>query len=162
MKVELSSWLYSSTRLILVINELQTYANWYGHEDIRGRVGLGIQVENAPKLSVASLELLADIQKEQTITGATFDELIAALQKIREEAPTITMVLAGIASEPVKQRLVGWVRQEISHQALVTFQCDSTLLGGLVVRMGSHVYDWSFRKKILDQKDEFTKVLNRV
>ena len=50
----------------------------------------------------------------------------------------------------------------VAPDVLVNFQFNATILGGMVVRYGSHVYDWSFRRQILAKRDTFPEVLRRV
>lgn len=162
MTFNLTPWLSSPMRLTQVEGELQQYALWYAHSKIQRQVGAGNSTADAPKLSVPTLALLAEVQKEQAITGDSFDDIIARLKTITQTAPSVTVTLAAAPSEGLKQTIVSWMRTQVDPNALVTFQLNSAMLGGLVVRLGSHMYDWSFRRQILDKKGQFAEVLNRV
>jgi F0F1-type ATP synthase delta subunit len=50
----------------------------------------------------------------------------------------------------------------VAPNMLVDFKFNSTMLGGMVVQYGSHIYDWSFRQRILDARDKFPEVLRSV
>ncbi len=162
MTFNLTPWLSSPMRLHQVESELQEYAIWYSHSKVQRQVGSGQAGADAPKLSVQTLALLAEIQKQQPVTGDSFEAIMARLKQIGETAPTVTVTLAASPSEGLKKTIVGWLREQVNPNALVTFQINSAILGGLVVRLGSHLYDWSFRRQILDKKGQFAEVLNRV
>jgi F0F1-type ATP synthase delta subunit len=70
--------------------------------------------------------------------------------------------LAAPPSNGIKKTLVAWCRKNIATDILVNFDFNSTLLGGMVVRYGSHVFDWSFRRKILEEHSKFPGVLRNV
>jgi F0F1-type ATP synthase delta subunit len=44
----------------------------------------------------------------------------------------------------------------------VNFNYNRSLLGGMVVRAGSRVFDWSFRRQIIGAEEKFTEVFHRV
>jgi F0F1-type ATP synthase delta subunit len=162
MTFNLTPWLNSPMRLGQVIAELQDYALWYAHNKIQRQFDDVKPSADTPKLSVQSLALLAQIQKEQPVKGESFDEILVRLTQISQTAPVVTVTLAAIPSEGLKQAIVQWLRDHIDPNVLVAFQLNSALLGGLVVRLGSHIYDWSFRRQIVEQKNRFAEVLNRV
>ena len=90
------------------------------------------------------------------------DELIATLEVYRKTATTVTITLAAPATSEIKKTLVNWCRHNISADILVSFQFNATILGGMVVRHGSRVFDWSFKRQILAARANFPEVLRRV
>ncbi len=162
MTFDLTPWLSSPLRLKQVIIELQAYSQWYMHNKVQRQVGAGRPSTDVPKLSVPALALLARVQQGQPVSGESFEDIIARLKQIGDTAPAVTIILAAMPSEGLKQTIVQWLRDQINSNTLVTFQLNSGLLGGMVVRLGSHIYDWSFRRQILEQKQHFAEVLSRV
>jgi F0F1-type ATP synthase delta subunit len=45
---------------------------------------------------------------------------------------------------------------------LVTVRFNSTIAGGMVVRLGSRMYDWSWRRLLMEQRSNYAEVLRRV
>jgi len=62
----------------------------------------------------------------------------------------------------IQKNLVNWCRENIAPNILITFQFNATLLGGMVIRHGSNIFDWSFRRQILAARNNFPEVLRRV
>jgi hypothetical protein len=118
----------------------------------------------AAKILLASwaAQVNAGTNGGQALTSANLDELVLELQDIIDMAPTITITLAAPASAGIKKSLVTWCRANIAPDALVSFGFNATLLGGMVVRFGSHLYDWSFRRQILQNRAKIPEVLRRV
>jgi F0F1-type ATP synthase delta subunit len=88
--------------------------------------------------------------------------LLEDLEDYLETAPHISITLAAPASKKLKQALMDWCRTNINADILVDFSFNSSLLGGLVVRYGSHIYDWSFKRQLMANLSKFPEVLRRV
>lgn len=161
MKLSLPDSLSSPEDLRAVILEVRDYARWFADTDIKRRVG-SKKIADAPAVSPAATELIEGWGAKQSLSRQRFDELIAALERFRDRAPVMTITLAAPATSDVKQTLVGWCRKNISGDTLVVFRFNSALLGGMVVRHGSRIFDWSFRRQILENRGKFPEVLRRV
>jgi hypothetical protein len=141
--------------------EVRDYARWFSHAVVKMHIN-GTRIPKPPAVSQAASELIHDWGAKQPLNQKSLDELIAALETFQEKAASITITLAAPAGNDLKQQLVGWCRQNISPEILVSFRFNATLLGGMVVRYGSHVFDWSFRRQILANRAKFPEVLRRV
>lgn len=141
--------------------EVRGYAKWFAHNEIKDRAHAA-NAAPPPAISPAAQELLRSWSSKTLLTPQRLDELLAALAAFKAAAPTMTITLAAPPPKSVKETLVAWCRQNIKPDMLVNFQFNSTLCGGMVVRIGSHVYDWSFRRQILEAKHTFPEVLRRV
>ena len=71
----------------------------------------------------------------------------------------LTITLASPASLEAKEALAKWCRENLHSEILISFQYSSAILGGMILRTGSKIYDWSFRKKITENSKPFTEVL---
>lgn len=171
MKLSLPDSVSSIQDLRSLTAEVRQYAKAYSHAAIKQQLGVPAADQPAPvAVSPACAELLngwagttkAAQNSPATITAAKLDELIACLTELETTAPAITITLAAPAAGSLKQALVAWCRANIEANILVSFQFNSTILGGMVVRYGSRVYDWSFRRQILAGRDKFPEVLRSV
>jgi hypothetical protein len=161
MKVKLPPSIASTQDLTALTNEVREYSKWYAHEEIKKRVSVK-HVSEAPVLTKGASELLRDWKSTQQISRQSLDLLISTLEEYSKNAPSITITLAAAPTSGIKTSLVSWCRENLAPEIMVTFQFNATLLGGLVVRHGSHVYDWSFRRQILAARDKFPEVLRSV
>lgn len=161
MKLTLPATVSSPQDVTALLLELQQYARWFAHNGIKARLGTK-HATKPPVLSDAALALVRASTGKDLLNQKTLDELVTALTEHHSSATTITITLAAPATADVKKALVGWCRDNIASDILVSFQLNTSLLGGLVVRYGSHIFDWSFRRQILANKQQFPEVLRRV
>lgn len=162
MTSSLPASIVSNQDLTMVIREIQDYVTWATHQTIKRRAGSKAPVGNAPELTAAATDLISAWGKSRGATADSYRQLVENLERIAKTAPSINITLAAPAPQTVKEHLVAWCRSNISQNVLVTFGFNHTLLGGMVVRAGSHIYDWSLRRKLIDNGGAFTEVLRRV
>lgn len=161
MKLSLPASVASAQDLGALLIETRAYSRWFAHESIKQRIKGGT-LAKAPAQSAALQELIKSWTGGGTLTQTKLDALIAALENYRKHAPTITITLAAPATGTIKTTLVSWCRKNITEDVLVSFEFNATILGGIVVRSGSHVFDWSFRRQLLGARQAFPEVLRRV
>lgn len=162
MKLRLPDTIASAQDLGALIVEARNYSRWFAHESIKQRVGGKTKAAPAPALTSAMSELLHGWTGTGTFTQTKLDALIAALETYRKSATSVTITLAAPATGAIKTSLVTWCRANISPDVLISFEFNATLLGGMVIRSGSRVFDWSFRRQILAARQNFPEVLRRV
>lgn len=162
MKLKLPKSVASPQDLSALILEIKAYAKWYAHESIKMRFSSSQTTEGQPVLSSGASELIRTWFGGKTPNRLGFDGLIRTIEQYQKSSQLVTVTLAAPAPNSLKGTLVEWFRNNVSPDILVSFQINSTLLGGMVVRYGSRVFDWSFRRQILDNKDAFPEVLRRV
>ncbi len=159
--IKLPDTICSPQDLTALILEIREYARWFEHESVKQRTGSSTR-STQPVLSVTTTALLRSVSTNGTLQPARLDSLIHELEDYKASAPTITLTLAAPAPERLKTELTAWCRTELSPNILVSFEYNRTLLGGMVVRYGSHVHDWSFRRALLTTNVKFSEVLARV
>ena len=151
----------SSQDLTSLILEVRSYAKWYSQYATAAKVKAKYK-EEQPELSPTASELIRSWGKQSPLSQKRLDDLITTLEKTAKHAPVMTITLAAPATAEVKRTLVGWCRTNIHQDILVTFQFNSTILGGMVLRFGSKIYDWSFRRTILNERHRFGELLSDV
>lgn len=161
MKIKLPNNVSSAQDLKALTGEIKEYSRWYSHNAIKKQVG-GKVSSDQPALSPSAVELLNSWGAEKPLSQESINELIEGLVLFSAHAPSLAITLAAPPPNSLKITLVAWCRENIAPDALVTFQFNATLLGGMVVRSGSHIYDWSFRRQILEARGRFPEVLRRV
>jgi hypothetical protein len=162
MKLKLPDTIASEQDIAVLAAEIKSYAKWYAHEAIKRRVSGTSSSKNEPDLSPAAREVLRALDQASGLGRQSFEQLIKMLESYAKSSPTVLITLAAPATAPVKTKLIGWCRQNIADNVLVSFKYNSTILGGLVVRYKSRVFDWSFRRQILESAHNFPEVLRRV
>ena len=161
MKINLPNNVASSQDLTDLILEIQDYARWFEHESIKVKISIK-HVSKSPILSPSATQLIHESESKQPLTMQKLDEILSLLKNYSNNSPTITFTLAAPATNDIKLSLVDWCRKNILPNTLVNFKFNSSLLGGMVVHCGSHIFDWSFRRQILENRDRFPEVLRNV
>lgn len=161
MNLKLPDTVFSSQDLNGLILEIHEYTKWLQHESIKQRVNASKSSDH-PVLTTAASDLIRQSNDGKDPSRAQLEDLIQTLKNYKDKAPSITVTLAAPPTVSVKRTLVTWLRENITPNVLVNFQFNSTLLGGMVVRSGSHIFDWSFRRQILENRDKFPEVLRNV
>lgn len=110
-----------------------------------------------PQLS-ADLANLLNENKVADNDAAAIEELAKAANSTLEQAPTVHILLAAMPGRAQKRQFVTWFRTELHALTLMTFAARSDLGGGAIIQAGSHLYDLSFRRGIIDNKAKLTEL----
>jgi hypothetical protein len=161
MKLTLPETVASTQDLSAIITEAHEYATWLSRESIKQKVA-GKTSGAAPVVSAETSTIIRSWAAGKPVTKPVIDSLVKALDDYKKSAPTMTITLAAIPSGDVKTKLVRWCRTEINPGILITFRLNRAILGGMVVAYGSHVHDWSFRRKLMEPVKPFHEVLAHV
>lgn len=161
MKINLPDTVSSRQDLQEVILGVRKYAQWYSQTYVKMRYKPNDKYE-VPAISAAATNIINDWNQEKKLSVKRLDELVEALQDLEATAPAMSLTLAAPAPGSLKKELLKWCRKNIAPNILVDFKFNSTILGGMVVSIGSHVYDWSFRREILAALEKFPEVLKNV
>lgn len=158
MKLVIPDNIASVQDLNSVLNDVQSYAKWASKELIKQKVS-GKSSGSQPDISPEASAIIRSWSDGKSLTQASIEGLVKALEDYKKSAPTVTITLAAIPSGEVKTKLVAWCRKELSPGMLVSFRLNRNILGGMVVAYGSHIHDWSFRRKLMDAQRPFHEVL---
>lgn len=162
MKLKLDPSVASPQDLQALIAELHNYARWYGANAIKKQVHARRPAPDQPELSPAAKAVLRAWCTDNPLSRASIDMLTTRLEHFLETAKVMTITLAAPPTGGIKKLLTGWCRDNITPDVLVRFEFNQNILGGLVVRYGSRIYDWSFRRQILAERAKFPEVLRSV
>jgi F0F1-type ATP synthase delta subunit len=141
--------------------EITQFADWFHHNAIKQEMHIA-KGTAMPGMTPECIALLRTVSQNGTLVQTSLDALQLQVRGLRQTAATISVTLAAPAGAQLKQQITEWCRRELDPSMLVDFRFNSTILGGMVVRYGSHVFDWSFRRAILAKRQEFAEVLRRV
>jgi hypothetical protein len=159
--IKLPEFVTSPQDLGALILDVSEYSNWKGHESIKKR--MGVQAESKrPEISANAERFIHEWINQQPEGSKDADKLFDELQALKNNLPTVTITLADSPSNGLKSAIVKWCRENVSPSVLISFRFNSTILGGMVVQIGSKMFDWSFRKQILENRQKFPEVMRRV
>ncbi len=90
------------------------------------------------------------------------EELEKWLEESMAAAPQLHITLPGVPGQNQKNEIVLWFRNQVHPLSLVFFEYNRSLAGGFVVRLGSQLFDYSFRHALLGNPDAMVKVMKHV
>ncbi|NCU37610.1 hypothetical protein EOL96_00910 [Candidatus Saccharibacteria bacterium] len=161
MAINLPAEVSSVNDLTGLILEVREYTKWFNQYTNAGRAHTTYRTPQ-PELSPITSTMIREWATGSPLTSARLDELTNELERIKAHTPVLTITLAAPVTHEVKEILVNWCRTNLNSDILVTFRFNANLLGGMVVRSGSTIHDWSFRRAILNNRHKFAEILNHV
>lgn len=161
MKIDIPYSASSVEDLVNILHELRSYSRWFLHESIKKQARSSTR-SSMPELSPASKEMLQNLEKNNKLNKRGLESLIKTIEDYHKNVSPVVITLAAPVTTGIKTMMVEWCRKNISKDTLVSFQHDSSLLGGMVIRNKSRVVDLSFRKKLFESNAKFVGVLERV
>lgn len=159
MNSTLPASISSPKDLSLLILDIKKYAKWYLQYYNASKTKVKYSAPQ-PEISKTASELIIFWDKQKPLTPTSLDTYIKLLEKMSRTAPVLTITLADPASAEIKEALSKWCRENLNSEVLISFQYSSSILGGMILRTGSKIYDWSFRKKLTDNTKTFTRILD--
>lgn len=153
--MQLPDSLYSQDQISVALAELHTYVGQIRDSQARAKVGSGqVSIKLSPLLD--ALFVATDINKT---SPSEVDALITKLENMRQTAPVIHLTLAISPDDATKIALTKWFRREIHPHALLAFTSQSAIGGGLILRAGSAIHDFSYRTQLLAHKNRISEIL---
>lgn len=144
---------YSPDQLSELTMELREYIGALRDTTLRNQAS-----KTAKKTSLPTMSALLKLVFENVSDGVTPEAMLRELEAMLKNAPTVHLMLAAQPSKEMRRQLVLWFRVEIHPTTLLTFSERHDLGGGIVVRAGSHVYDFSFKRKVVDNQKRITEI----
>jgi hypothetical protein len=157
MSLKLPASISTEQDLSMLVVEISECYKWLSHEAVKRKAG-NKEVSSPPAMSEAASALV----HQSGASPEKLEELIKELELLQKNAKIITITFAAYPSNTIKQTMVSWFRKEISDDVLINFDYNRSLLGGMVVRVGSRVFDWSFRRNIIDGEAKFMEIYRGV
>lgn len=157
MNIALPATVASRQDVARLRTEVERYRSWIQQYKNAMKRDIRYQHEQ-PALSDAATILI----RQWLEANQTLDALIVELATIAKTAPSITLTLVGPAPASVQAQLVGWARSHLSEQMLVEFRWNAQILGGIVARTDTSIYDWSHRQLLMASRGKLVERLLHV
>jgi hypothetical protein len=139
---------YSPDQISALTMELRRYIGARQDASRRSDHGASSQLTLSAQLS-SLLESSGDITAQQ---------LLEELEAVLKNAPTVHIITGGPAGNQLKHQITAWFRDNIHPSTLVDFAFRHDLGGGVVVRAGSRIYDFSLKRRIMDNRHRISEL----
>jgi F0F1-type ATP synthase delta subunit len=151
--------LYSIDQLSAVIIELRNYIGDLHDRNVRKKLSKD-HSEALPQISALLLGVLHGAETRQGDLAAA-EKTLKALQDLRNNAPTIRVALPDIPDRTLKRQFTVWFRTQINPTTLLSFALRTDIGGGAIIQSGSHVYDFSLKAKIINNREQIYEIYKR-
>lgn len=159
MSLSLPDTIYSPDQISATVLELNNYRASLADAAVRARRGSQNHMPREPGALLVAMAEAAAVDLRNT---SALDELRKQLESLLSKAPVAHITLAAIPTHAIKRQLTTWFREHISPDMLLTFTARGDLGGGIVLQAGSHVYDFSFKRRLVADRQRIAEIASRV
>lgn len=149
--IKLPERLVSWVDLSRVTRELKNLDDWLNQAKLRGG-----QAVSTPK-TTSTLEELAAVNTISLLDKSHRKKLLELLEAFSKQAPKIHMSFAVEPSAVFLNRMIIWLRANISPLILLEIGLQPTIVAGCTVRTRNKLFDMSLRNRFYDQRLELVK-----
>ena len=162
MSFKLPDSIYSLEQLEAIIFELREYVDWSRSAAIKRQVTAKADEQAPPAWSHEMQAVVASYGDGKPLSTADVEELIKELKTYKKNAPVVHLTLAGMPGPAQRAKLMAWFREHVNPAVMLSFGANRAILGGMVIRAGSHIYDMSWRREFLAGRDKLVEVVSNV
>lgn len=143
--------LYSPDLINLAIIELDRYASKVRDAETRKEI---------PPQPPSGLARVFATMAVSPSSPEDLDMLKSQLKNFLEKSQVVNIILSSIPSTSVKYQLTTWFRQQINPNLLINFSARADIGGGIIVQIGSRIYDFSFKSSLIANKAKIAELAN--
>ena len=158
MAFKLPPSIYSPSLIESVIYETGQYLDWYREAHVHKTVGVKVTAE--PSFTGETVQTLEAWFEGKTPTVSGIEELVEHLRSLK--LPVVHVTMATLPNHSQRASLVDWFRAQINPDILIAFVADRNLGGGVMVRTPNHVFDYSWRQRLVDGRDKLVGIIKSV
>ena len=111
-----------------------------------------------PPISNSLRELAVENQTDLRDPKAC-DNLMLRIEELKLNAPTVHISFPMEPSNEVLQKLIRWLRKEVSPDIFIQIGLQPTIAAGVVVRTPNKMFDFTLRSHLGKSRDKLIEVL---
>jgi len=158
---DLPETLHSPEQLKACFFEMEELVAWRRRQEIKRKTGSPVQATPDFALSTELTSLLGPSDVAAALTAEEMEEWQAQLQRWLDQ-PVTHLTFAAPVPPATKLAMIRWFRANTSPGALLKFEVNRNIVGGMVVRTPGKIIDLSFRRRLVERKGLIADILNRV
>jgi hypothetical protein len=141
-----------------VVYELEQYLDWYRQAKIHQKVGISPQTE--PTYSNETAKVIEAWFAINKASVGSLEQLVAHLRTFK---PTVVHVtLAALPNHAQRAQMLDWFRGLGGPNLMLSFVADRNIGGGVVVRTTNHMFDFSWRQRLVEGRSKMGEIVARV
>ncbi len=158
MAFKLPGSVYSPSLIESVIYETGQYLDWYREAKVHKTVGAKAAEE--PSFTGETVQTIEAWFEGKKPSVEGIEGLVAHLRGLN--LPVVHVTMAALPNHSQRASLVDWFRAQTNPDVLVAFVTDRNLGGGVMVRTPNHVFDYSWRQRLVDGRDKLAGIIKNV
>ena len=107
----------------------------------------------------STLRALATENQIDLRDEASCKKLLAALDKLKHDAPVLHISFPIDPSAEVIKKLITWFREEIDPRIIIQIGLQPTIAAGIVLRTPNHQFDFSLRQHLYQNRAKLREAL---
>lgn len=163
MEFRLPEDIYSPEHIDAVLVKLSQYAGIMRQKEHHQKLKVdGVGAAGEDELAGNLEKLLDAAGLGQDPSSSDLENLEKALESFRRDAQVVHITLVAMPGPGLKKQLAEWMRKNLYHSLLVSFSFNREIVGGMVLRTNSHIYDYSWRASLLARREVLPGILRRL
>jgi hypothetical protein len=150
--------IHSPELLESVKYEIEQYLAWYREAKVHQKVG--IQPQTEPTYSTETAKVIEAWFAVNKPSVGALEELITHLHDLH--LPVVHITLAALPNHAQRAQLVDWFRSLGGANTMLSFVADRNIGGGIVVRTPNHMFDYSWRQRLVEGRSKMGEIVARV
>jgi hypothetical protein len=150
--------IHSPELLESVKYEIEQYLAWYREAKVHQKVG--IHPETEPTYSTETAKVIEAWFAAHKPSIGALEELIEYLHGLK--LPVVHVTLAALPNHAQRAQLVDWFRGLGGTNMMLSFVADRNIGGGIVVRTPNHMFDYSWRQRLVEGRTKMAEIITRV
>ncbi len=142
--------------VLKLINELEQVENDYITARVQERAGFVTELQPSLTETLADLLMTNHLQIENDHHR---QEAARQLRALKDSAPVVHLTFASAVDKNSLQEVVGWLRQSVHPQVVVSVGLQPDLIGGVYIRTPNKVHDLSVRAQLAGHRGLITEKL---
>jgi hypothetical protein len=160
MVPDLPETLYAPEQLKACFFEMEALVAWRRRQEIKHKSGSPVQAVPDFALSTELTGLLGPTDVAAAMTTVQMEQWQGHLQRWLDQ-PVTHLTFAAPVPPATRLAMIRWFRTNTSPDALLKFEVNRNIVGGMVVRTPGKIIDLSFRRRLVERKGLIAEILNR-
>jgi len=160
VKLTLPDNISSPDQLLDFVDNLTAYQSYIRRLNVANKVKVGHPAKiEAPAMPV---ELISFLDTQFGDEGATIERLEKIKDfflELRKDSPTVHIMMAFLPTTSERIMMTHWFRENIAPNILLNFSQNSDVIGGLIVRTKTKIFDLSFRTILLSNQKKLMELI---
>lgn len=115
-----------------------------------------------PPVTTLSLGELVNANKADLRKPEDRKKILTFLESLQQRAPVLHISFASDPSPEFMERIIVWLRGNISHYTLVQIGLQPSIAGGCIVRSTNKIFDLSLRRHMQQNRGKMIELLHKL